>query len=121
MTNALAVAAAPGFGYSRVAVGQPGDDASLILVRFSTLQSASDEVQSAVQFVDEQLSQLDKYIADLKVKWKGDGASAYASKQDEWNRAARNLNQVLAKVTPALKKAHETYTQVEQQNKSVWA
>ena len=99
---------------------QPDDDAR-ILVRFATLQEATDEVQATVQFVEEQLARLDQYLAPLKQRWQGDGGSAYAAEQTSWDRAARDLNRVLGQVPPALRDARVAYARAEQQNVRVWA
>ena len=96
-------------------------DGARIVVRFSTLQQATEEVQAVVQFMDEQLAQLDQYLAPLKARWQGDGGSAYAADQRNWDRAARDLNRVLARIPPALREARTAYAETEQQNARVWA
>jgi WXG100 family type VII secretion target len=96
-----------------------GDD-SLILVQYASLQEANANVQSAVNFMNQQLDQLKTYLAQLKELWEGDAGTAYKALQAKWDQTALDLNQVLAKVPPELQQAQQAYQATESKNAGVW-
>lgn len=90
-----------------------GGDDSLIRVQYGTLEQATGDVQSAVNFMNQQLDALKQYLRDLKQLWQGEGGSFYKAEQRKWDQAAADLNQVLAMVPPAIREAEQIYSNTD--------
>lgn len=90
-----------------------GDDDSLIKVQYATLEQATSDVQSTVNFMNQQLDALYTYLKELKQMWQGKGGDYYRAEQQKWDKAAKDLNAVLAAVPPALREARSIYADTD--------
>jgi WXG100 family type VII secretion target len=94
---------------------------SPIKVTFGEIQGAQGHVTQTAQQMNAQLEDLQRMLAPLVSTWTGEAATDYAAKKKQWDTAAADLNQVLAKIGTALGTANEGYQNVERANASRWS
>lgn len=87
-----------------------------ILVTFGAVQQAAGDASTAATQLNSQLA----YLAPLVAAWEGTAASDYTAKQAQWDSAQQGLNQVLAQISRAVGKAHDTYNTTENTNAAMW-
>jgi WXG100 family type VII secretion target len=101
-------------------MSQAPDDA-LIHVEYGTMQDATTNVQNTVNFTNQQLGDLKQYLASIKEMWQGDAGDMYRDLQAQWDKAAADLNQVLAQVPPELQNALQDYQANEKKLAGLWS
>ena len=94
---------------------------SEILVTFGALEAAQSDVAATTSNLNQQLADLKSYLAPMVSTWTGQAAELYQAKQQQWDRAAADLNQVLAQIGQALGAASEDFRTAEQSNTNVWS
>jgi WXG100 family type VII secretion target len=91
-----------------------------IVVTFQTIEEAKQNTVSTTSYLNQELEQLKRDLQPLRSIWAGAAAGGYGDVQDQWNKASAGLNQILADIGEELRKAHDLYTQIEQQNRQSW-
>jgi WXG100 family type VII secretion target len=95
-------------------------DADYMNIRFETLEQAQTDLATgyaaAKQTIEDLKAKLNQNLAD----WNGDARETYAQVQNDWDKAFAHMAAVLQKAHVHIGNAHEMYTQVERQNKSIW-
>jgi len=91
-----------------------------ILVTFQSIMEASQNTKSTAAYMNQELDQLKRDLAQLKSIWEGQAAVDYKALQAKWDNATADLNQILADISQALDQAHQLYTETENANASVW-
>lgn len=74
------------------------------------LDSVIARLSGLVGFVEEQLDELDRRIAELPTTWSGLSADAHADAHNEWSSGARDLRDGLDIMRAAATRAHEQYS-----------
>jgi len=92
-----------------------------ILVHFSTISSAADEVRSTAARVQSQLEDLKSGVARIAQSWEGAAQEGYQARQAQWNASADDLQQVLTKIAGALDSAAQNYQSTESKNAGIWS
>jgi WXG100 family type VII secretion target len=93
---------------------------SEIKVTFGELAAAQQNVAATAQRISSRLDDLKRFVAPLAATWDGAAATDYQVKQKQWDTAAADLAQVLARIGAALGAANDNYQQVESANASRW-
>lgn len=94
---------------------------SEIKVSFGALGTASSDVASTAGRITAQLDDLKRYLAPMVATWDGQAAQEYLARQRQWDTAAGDLANVLARIAAALGTANDGYQQVERVNAARWA
>jgi ESAT-6 family protein len=94
---------------------------SEILVTFSALQQGQADVASTSSNLNTELADLKAYLAPMVATWSGAAAQNYNAKQQQWDQAAAELNEILATIGRALGTAGEDFQSAENSNASIWA
>jgi 6 kDa early secretory antigenic target len=89
-----------------------------IKVTFGQLQATQEHTQQTVASMNTQLEDLKSYLAPIVSTWTGQAAENYNAKQQQWNQASTDLNEVLAAIGRALGSVNEGYASTESQNAS---
>jgi 6 kDa early secretory antigenic target len=87
-----------------------------IAVTFAELQATQEQTQATVAGIAGSLADLKAYLAPMVATWQGAAASDYRVVQARWDRAAADLNDVLAAIGRALGAANEGFQATESQN-----
>jgi len=91
-----------------------------LLVTFGALSNAQTDTQQTYNQLNQQLADLQRYLAPLVAAWQGQAAEAYQAYQQRWNQAQDNLNQLLHQISGALGQALANYQTAERTNTSLW-
>ena len=92
-----------------------------IKVTFAQVQATQEHAQSTVANINNSLADLKSYLAPLVQTWEGAAAQNYNAKQQQWDQAANDLNEVLSAIGRALGAANEGFQSTESQNASRFA
>jgi 6 kDa early secretory antigenic target len=69
---------------------------------FGAMQTASDQINSAISTMNNELSELEARIRPMVATWEGTAQQAYYSRQTEWNQASKELEQALNQIKAAV-------------------
>jgi WXG100 family type VII secretion target len=93
---------------------------SNILVNFSTIQNASQEVKQTASRIQQQLDDLKAGVSRIASSWQGSAQEGYQARQREWDQRAADLQQVLQQISQALESAAQSYQDTEDKNRNIW-
>lgn len=85
-------------------------------VDFAAMQKASGDIQSALNEIDSQLTQLERDAAPLVATWGGDARDAYDTHQRKWRERAGDLSAMLRDIKRALDDSAADYQHTETRN-----
>jgi len=91
-----------------------------VLVTFEAIASAQQSVAKTSASLDQKLADLKSMLQPLVANWTGAASELYQQKQQQWNTAQTDLNQVLQQIGKVLGVAHDSYTQAESANSRTW-
>jgi WXG100 family type VII secretion target len=92
-----------------------------ILVSFSTISNAAEEVRSTAGRVQSQLDDLQAGVSRIAQSWEGKAQEGYQARQAEWNSSASDLHTVLTQIAAALDSAAQNYQSTENKNAGIWS
>jgi early secretory antigenic target protein ESAT-6 len=93
-------------------MGSPGDN---IKVGFDSVQNVEAQLSATLKKLQSRLDQLDSDLRPIHDSWTGQAKAAYRIDKDKWDKAAQDMNLVLAQLKKAVGAAHETYVKVSAQ------
>lgn len=93
---------------------------SEILVTFAALKQGVADCTSTASNLDSQLNDLEGYLKPLVATWTGEAAELYNAKQQQWNQAQAELNQLMQQIARALDAAADDFQAAENSNKAMW-
>jgi 6 kDa early secretory antigenic target len=91
-----------------------------VLVTFGEIEAGRANVSSTANKVQTTLDELKQFLAPLVATYTGAAADAWQVKQAEWDKAAADIQQILASIGVALGAANDAYQQAENANTSRW-
>ncbi len=71
---------------------------SEIKVNFEQLGQAADDLHKTSTKIQQELDQLEQFLKPLVATWEGSAQQAYQAAQDEWDKAAQNMQETTAKM-----------------------
>jgi WXG100 family type VII secretion target len=92
-----------------------------VLVTFGEIEAGRATVAATANNVQQTLDELEQFLAPLVATYTGAAAEAWQAKQAEWDRAAADLQQVLASIGVALGMANDNYRLAENANTARWS
>jgi early secretory antigenic target protein ESAT-6 len=87
-----------------------------IKVDFGHLSQAADDLGKTASKIEQELHELEQSLKPLINTWQGAAQEAYHQAQDEWDKAAKNMQEICAKMGMAINTANEAYQQGEKRN-----
>lgn len=91
-----------------------------ILVNFSTVTQASQDVKATAGRIKQQLDDLEAMVKRVASTWEGAAQEGYQAKQRQWDQTAKHLHEVLMKISTALQNSADNYQSTEKSNANVW-
>ncbi|WP_158844783.1 WXG100 family type VII secretion target [Saccharothrix deserti] len=91
-----------------------------IKVDFNQLASAAGDISGQANKVESELENLKARIAPVLAQWEGGTQEAYRAAQEQWDKSAADLQQVLATIGTAVASATEAYQAAERKNTGRW-
>jgi WXG100 family type VII secretion target len=88
----------------------------VLVVNFAALQKASADIQTALNTLQSQLSQLEQDAGPLVAGWTGEAREAYDTRQAKWREAAGDLSTILRDIKRALDDSAADYQNTEKRN-----
>src|ERR1043166_4427556 len=85
------------------------DAGQTIKVSFAGLAQGAADIGKSASMIQSHLDQLKKALQPLVSTWTGTAAENYGHFQGEWDKAAADLQQVLASIGTAVSRAGEDY------------
>ena len=95
-----------------------GDGA--LLVNVARLRETSGHIQSAVNALQAELSQLEADAKPLVATWSGSAREAYQERQQTWRSASNDLVTMLSQIRSALDESASDYESTEQRNANLF-
>jgi early secretory antigenic target protein ESAT-6 len=92
-----------------------------VRVTFGEIEAGRTNVAQTANSVQQTLDDLKQFLAPLVATYTGAAAEAWQVKQGEWDRAAADIQQVLANIGVALGTANDAYRQAESANAQRWS
>ena len=93
---------------------------SEIKVNFGEIAAASQSINSTSNTLDTLLGDLKRNLAPIGASYTGAASEAWQQKQQEWDRAYADLQQVLSSIAAAVGQAGENYQATENANRNRW-
>ena len=91
---------------------------SEIKVNFEQLGQAADDLHQTSTKIQQELDQLEQFLKPLVATWEGSAQQAYQAAQDEWDKAAQNMQETTAKMGMTVNTVKERYQAGEKSNAS---
>lgn len=93
---------------------------SQIKYQFSAIEGAAADISATSGRINQLLADLAAQIKPMVSTWEGEAASAYQAAQDKWDRAAEELNQVLATISRTVSQGNERMSDVNRRAAASW-
>jgi WXG100 family type VII secretion target len=87
-----------------------------IAVNFGQLSDAADNLGQTANKIQSELDELEQMLKPLVSTWEGAAQEAYMAAQAEWDKAAKNMQEICAKMGMAVNTANDAYQQGEKRN-----
>ena len=89
-------------------------------VSFAAMEQASSDIKRSAAIIDHQLGDLVAYLQSLEATWQGAASDGYRQQKQRWQRAARDLNEILTTLARALDDASGNYLAAEHDLVRIW-
>lgn len=87
-----------------------------IKVDFGQLSQAADDLGQTAKKIQQELDQLESSLKPLAATWTGESQEEYRVAQDKWDKAAKNMQEIAAKMGMAVSTANDAYQSGEKKN-----
>jgi WXG100 family type VII secretion target len=91
---------------------------STVGAEWQALTKLQGDIQDHVHLLDQQISKLNGIVDNVKGSWKGQGANAYTTLQQQVNDDARNLRKVLEAIRQAVEDAKTGFHSADDEQSS---
>lgn len=91
-----------------------------VIVDAQVLDDGASDADTVAGQIEQQLGDLQGFLAPLVASWTGDASSDWQALQQRWNGSADDLNAVLRQIAMALRSASQSYVSGERNNASMW-
>ncbi|MCS4489584.1 WXG100 family type VII secretion target [Corynebacterium sp. ES2794-CONJ1] len=93
----------------------------MIKYGFGEIEAASGDIQATSARINALLDALKSQIQPMVASWEGDSAAAYQHAQLQWDKAAAELNTVLATIAQTVRSGNDRMGEVNKQAASSWS
>ncbi|MDY3127165.1 MAG: WXG100 family type VII secretion target [Corynebacterium sp.] len=93
---------------------------SEIKYQFGEIANAAADINSTSARINGMLGDLKSHIAPMAATWEGDAAAAYSEAQAKWDRAADELNTVLATISNTVSQSNDRMSDVNRRAAASW-
>ena len=87
-----------------------------LVVNFAALESANQQIQTAISTMQSRLDDLDREARPLAQTWGGAAYGEYEQRQRQWSAAAADLASILVSIQKSLADSAQQYQATEQAN-----
>jgi WXG100 family type VII secretion target len=95
-------------------------DGGKLVINFAHLAQAAQDINSAVNAMNNEIDACERAAQPLVASWEGDAQEAYGIRQAKWREAANHLSQMLRDIKAAVEDSASNFTQAEHRNKALF-
>lgn len=93
---------------------------SQIKYQFGAIASAAADINSTSARINGLLADLKSQLQPMISTWEGESAVAYQQAQDKWDRAAADLNEVLATISRTVADGNDRMSDINRRAAASW-
>ncbi|APT93206.1 secretion protein [Corynebacterium phocae] len=93
---------------------------STIKYEFGAISAAAADINQTSSRINGLLGDLKSVIAPMTSTWEGESAAAYAEAQAKWDRAAQELNTVLATISSTVGEGNDRMADINRRAAASW-
>lgn len=94
---------------------------SQIKYGFAEIETAAADINSTSGRINSLLSDLKSHIQPMAASWEGESSTAYQQAQQKWDRAADELNTILATIAQTVRSSNDRMADVNRQAAASWS
>lgn len=92
----------------------------MIKYGFGAIEAAAADIHSTSGRINSLLESLKQQIQPMVGSWEGESAAAYQQAQQQWDRAALELNTVLATISQTVRAGNDRMSDINRQAAASW-
>ena len=93
---------------------------SIIKYGFGEIEATAGDIQSTSGRINSLLDGLKSQIQPMVSTWEGESATAYQDAQQRWDRAAAELNTILATISQAVRSGNDRMSEINRTAAASW-
>ena len=93
---------------------------SVIKYGFGEIDAAASDIQSTSGRINSLLDGLKQQISPMVQSWEGSSSTAYQEAQRKWDRAANELNTILATISNTVREGNDRMAEVNRRAAASW-
>ena len=93
----------------------------MIKYEFGAIEGAAADIKSTAARMNNELEQLKSSLQPMVSTWEGESAAAYQEAQNKWDRAAEELNAILATISGTVDQGNRRMSDINRQAAGSWA
>lgn len=87
---------------------------------FGEIEATAADINSTNGRINNLLDELKSHIQPMAATWEGESATAYQEAQLKWDRAAEELNTILATIAQTVRSSNDQMSDVNRQAAASW-
>lgn len=93
---------------------------SQIKYGFGEIEAAAGDINSTSGRINSLLGDLKSHIQPMAATWEGESSTAYQEAQQKWDRAAEELNTILATIAQTVRQSNDRMSDVNRMAAASW-
>lgn len=94
---------------------------SQIKYGFGEIEAAAADINSTSGRINSLLGDLKSHIQPMAATWEGESSTAYQEAQQKWDRAAEELNTILATIAQTVRQSNDRMSDVNRMAAASWS
>ncbi len=91
-----------------------------LVINFGSLAQAAQDINNAINTMEQQLSQCEQDAQPLISTWEGAAQEAYGVRQAKWRQASNDLTQMLRDIKAAVEDSAANFQGAEDRNRALF-
>ena len=91
-----------------------------LVVNFGSLAQAAQDINNAINTMEQQLSQCEQDAQPLIATWEGAAQEAYGIRQAKWRQASQDLTTMLRQIKSAVEDSASNFQSAEDRNRALF-
>ncbi|MFV8382103.1 WXG100 family type VII secretion target [Corynebacterium hindlerae] len=93
---------------------------SMIKYQFGEIENAAVDINATSGRINSLLDGLKSQLQPMVTSWEGDSATAYNEAQAKWDRAAAELNTILATISKTVREGNDRMSDINRMAAASW-
>lgn len=91
-----------------------------IKYEFGNIEAGATDINKSATAINSELDELKKMLQPLVSSWEGESATAYNEAQSKWDKAAKELNQILATISKSVDESNNRMSHINKVAANSW-